>query len=327
MSRALFLSFAVLALSCSSKDDPAPATNDTGTTGDTGGDTATGGRKLDGEPAADNALDKTPDDLPVVLARTKAADGPQMDVPADFSCQGTTLPGTDGKPVERDFHTVELGGADTDRVPEVKFEVLFGNKYPGTADLSATSSKGTSDTDPTRGSVKLMAPSGNLAWHVLPSMGFYEIVVLDYSVDAPQLVVPVTAAPEGKVQVIETLVGGAGYTHTKGNNRFVVTVRDCNDRDLFGVHLSIEIDGKTAEVKEGSVRRSYFGDNKLPGNGKWSSRTGIVAFVNVPSSPKIRLVARARLTAGGAPEVVAMRPVPQLPDGIVTALVAPRIEP
>ena len=320
----LSLSLLGLTLSCSSSDTPS---NPTDAGADTVVTTDTGARKLDGEPAADVGLDPIPAELPVVMARTKASAGTQMDVPADFSCQGTPQSGSDGKPVERDYHTVELSGTDTDRVPGMKFEIFYGNKFPGTADLTATSSMGADAMDPTRGSVKLKTPAGNLAWHVVPSPGFFEVAVLDYSVDATQLIVPVTAAPESKVAVIETLVGGSAYTHTKGNNRYVVTVRDCNDLDLMGVHLSIEIDGKTAEVKEGGVRRSYFGDNRLPSTAKWTSRVGIVAFVGVKPSPKIRLVARARLTAGAAPEVVAMRPLPQLPDGIVTAIVAPQVEP
>lgn len=323
--RRIFL--ALLALSCSSKSDPPANTADTGAVTDSAITDTAGGRKLDGDPAADNAIDPAPADLPVVIARTKATPGPAADTKADFSCQGQPQLGGDGKPVERDFHTVELGGADTDRVPNVKFEISFVNKYPGTADLTLTSSMGTGDTDPTRGSVKAKTPAGNLTWHVLPATGFFEIVVLDYSVDADQLIVPVTAAPESKVAVIETLVGGSGYMHTKGNSRYVVTVRDCNDLDLYGVHLSLEVDGKTAEIKEGGVRRSYFGDNKLPSNAKFTSRTGIVAFVNVPSTDSLRLVARGRLTEGGPVEVLGMRKLPKLPDGIVTAIVAPQVEP
>lgn len=324
MRRFLLLSLLVGSLSCSSENTPAAndAGTDTGTTSD-----AAGGRKLDGEPAADVTPDPVPADLPVVMGRTKASAGAQMDVPADFSCQGTTQPPSDGKLVERDFHTVELAGGDTDRVPGVKFEILYGNKFPGTADQTATSSMGADAMDPTRGSVKLKTPGSNMAWHVLPSPGFFEVVVLDYSVDADQLIVPVTAAPDGKVAVIETLVGGSGYAHTPGNNRYVVTVRDCKDLDLMGVHLSLERDGKTAEVKEGGVRRSYFGDNKLPSNGKWTSRVGIVAFVGVAPASKLRLVARARLSPGAAPEVIAMRSLPALPDGIVTAIVGPQTEP
>jgi hypothetical protein len=327
MRALLLLTCSFLALSCSSKDDGPAATNDTGVA-DTATDSPTGGRKLDGDPAVDNsAIDPVPADLPVVLARTKASAGPQMDVPADFSCQGQPQPTVDTTLIERDFHTVELGGSDTDRVPNVKFEIFNVNKYPGTPTLTATSSAGADAMDPTRGSVKLKTATGNHAWHVFPQTGMFEIVVLDYSIDQTQLIVPVTAAPESKVAVIETLVGGSGYMFTPGNSRYVVTVRDCNDLDLMGVHVSIEVDGKVSDFKDGGVARSYFGDNKLPSNGKWTSRTGIVAFVNVPSAPKLRLVARARLSAGAAPEVVAMRTIPALPNGIVTGIVAPHLEP
>jgi hypothetical protein len=324
MRRALLV---LLALSCSSKSDPPANTADTGTTTDSVVSDTPGGRKLDGDPAADNAVDPTPMDIPVVVARTKATPGPATDVKPDFSCQGQTQMASDGKPVERDFHTVELSGTDADRVPSMKFEISFVNKYPAPVDLSLTSSAGTDAMDPTRGSVKAKTPGGNLTWHVLPATGYYEIVVLDYSVDADQLIVPVTAAPEAKVAVIEALVGGSGYSHTPGNSRFVVTVRDCQDFDVMGVQLSLEVDGKTAEVKEGGVRRSYFGDNRLPSTAKWTSRSGIVAFVGVPSTDNLRLVARGRLTEGGPIEVLAMRKMPKLPDGVVTAIVAPHVEP
>lgn len=86
----------------------------------------------------------------------------------------------------------------------------------------------------------------------------------------------------------------------------------------------LEIDGKVAKPsKSDGVRRSYFTDTEFPsGSAQWTSRSGVVGFIEMPAGAKaIRAVARG--IVDGQTKVLALRTIPLVADGVTTAKMFP----
>jgi hypothetical protein len=306
--RVAFVAALIGVAGCSDKNEAPPAAPDAATTtdavvSDTGG-----------EPAPlDPAADPPPTDLAVVVARA-----PDADVTPDFSCTGQPLPLARGAKGKRELRTIVLGGSDGERIPGLPFEVFLSNKLGGAPDLSLQSSE--------TGVVEAELAPGFLTYRTAKTADRLEYVAYD-------LVVPESAptyvwgAPIAMIESVEALMGGGNYARVAGSGRVVVTIADCKMQPIAGAHLALEVDGAVVPpVTTGAgPRRSYFGENQLPSPATWSSRSGVVTILDVPAKT-VRMVARVRTSEGAAPVAVAMRTVPVIADGIVTAFVSPWIE-
>ena len=304
-------------IGCGSAGDGGPAPGKGTPANDSGATTETG--TPGDEPAAEPTADPVPADLPALLARTADAD-----VAPDLSCVGQPLPLAVGAPVDREYHLIELGGDDTDRVGGLAVELFYGNDPSKAADVTATAKKGDDDKTKT-GVFQAATPSGFLAFHVPKAEGSYETTALDFDtrVEGPLLA---TVATNAKVDALSVLIGGSTWKPGPGLGRVVVRAVDCAGRPLAGAHVALQIDGVVAPIAakdEAGVRRSYFSDIELPSTAKWSSRSGIAAFLDVPHGKSIKLVVRGKVDATGAASVVAIREVPFLADGILTAKITP----
>ncbi len=320
----LFSCLAFVALSaCSSDSEPAaPAPGDAGS--DVAADVVTPPGTIDGDPALDPAADPPPATLPVVAA----FDG-SGDVAPDLSCGGQPMPDGTTSPAERELHFAQLGGTDADRVEEIPFDVFLGNRVTGAPDASGTSSKGSSASDPTRGTASVsLGAEGFVATRTAAATGYLETFQLDLWVpkDGPVLV---AATPESAIAATEVLIGGVGFTTAADRARVVVTVADCQRRPMSGVHVVLEVDGAVVPpvTSDVGLRRGYFGDTQLPDSAlTHTSRSGIVGFLDVPAK-SVRLVARGRKTADGPIEVLATRPLSPKAGAVTTALVSAFVEP
>jgi hypothetical protein len=107
----------------------------------------------------------------------------------------------------------------------------------------------------------------------------------------------------------------------------VVRAVDCKGNPLMNAHIAMEIDhvvtGIVSTTGATGIRRNYFGDNELPSPAKWSSHSGVAAFLDVPTGKSIRIVVRGKTADGTDVSVVAMRKVPVVADGVSTAKITP----
>jgi hypothetical protein len=305
------------AIGCSSAADAPPAK---GTPGTDAGTTLDTGSKPGENPAAEPVADPVPADLPALVARSADAD-----LAPDLSCAGKPLPVGSGTPVAREYHLVALGGDDSDRIGGLPIELFYGNDPTKTADVTATSKDDKEDKTNT-GRFEALTPSGFIAFHVPKATGSFETTALDFDtrVDGPLLA---TVATDDKVTALSLLIGGATWKAGPGLSRVVVRAVDCAGHPLAGAHVALQIDGVVSAIAttadDPGVRRSYFSDVELPSTAKWSSRSGVAAFLNVPNGKSIKLVVRGKVDAAGKVEVIAMRDVPFLADGVLTAKITP----
>jgi hypothetical protein len=267
--------------------------------------------------ALDPVDDPVPSGLPALSAHDKVKG---VDVTPDISCFNKPLEVAVGTPATREFHLIELGGADSDRVGDAKVDLFVGNQIGNMPDVSTMTKKG-EDMQST-GVFSAAVPAGFIAYRVNPGVGYVPVVGLDLEVPPTGAVLPAVPT-QSKVDVLSVLIGGSAYEPTKGAGRAVVRVKDCKLNALANVHLVLEADGKVRKPsKSDGLRRSYFGDSELPGTGEWTSRSGVVAFLEIPAGAKnVRLVARG--IVDGKPQVVAMRKIPLVADGLVAAKVMP----
>lgn len=268
---------------------------------------------------ADPIADPVPTNLPTLLAH-----GPDADIAPDLSCAGQPLPVTTSPLTQREFHLTELGGDDTARVGGLPVQLFFDNDPSHAADLTVTSGTAEGGDKKNVGVFEANTPSGFVAFHVAKTESYVETTALDLDLRgaAPFLA---TVAPQGTVSALSILIGGSSYTPVPGASRVVVRAVDCKGNPLAGAHVALEVDGVVTAIATGSadgIRRSYFGDTELPSDGKWTSRSGVAAFLDVPTGKSLRLVVRGN-SGSGAPTVVAMRKVPSVADGVVTAKISP----
>ncbi|MBI2389939.1 MAG: hypothetical protein HYV09_10135 [Deltaproteobacteria bacterium] len=313
---ALHSLLALVLLSGCSDDAATPANTDAGT--DTGNDSAvadTAGAKNDGEPPKDLSADPLPASMATAVG-FQPPSGP-ADQPLDLSCLGTPMPIATGAVVDRTVKTAELGDT-TALVPETDVEIFYANKLGGAADVTGKTAAGTAQL------AAKIAPGFFLAR--TKKSGLLETVAYDWWIDKEPVFTFAIAVP-AKVEALEALSGGVEFKREAGTSRLVVQVRDCKRNNVSNAHVVIEIGGKiVAPVTTGpGIYRNYLGDNELPSEAKVSSRSGVVAFLNVPASAPVRLIAYGKTAAGIVP--FAIRTLPPVADGVVTALVSPWIEP
>jgi hypothetical protein len=309
---ALVASLSFISVGCASADgSKTPATGDPAKTPvDTTPTT-------DPNAALDPVDDPVPSGLPELSAYSKESGG---DVMPDLSCFGKDLPVSTGAPADREFHLIELGGADADRVGDARVDLFVGNEIDNTPDASVMAKK-TEDKLGT-GVFNASVPTGWLAYKVAPAMGYVPIVGLDLEVPTTGAVLPAVPTEE-KVKLLSILIGGSSYEPTKGAGRAVVRIKDCALNALTNTHVVLEVDGKVRRPsKSEGLRRSYFSDTEFPGTSSWTTRSGVVAFLEIPPGAKaIRIVARGKV--GGVSKVIAMRKIPLVADGLVAAKVMP----
>lgn len=271
---------------------------------------------------ADPTADPVPADLPVLVAH--ATDG---DVAADLSCVGQPLPVATSPLTEQTFHLTELGGDDTARVGGLPVQIFYDNDPSHAPDTTPTSKDAKSaGTKENVGVFETNSPPGFIAFHVAKADGYVETTALDLDVRGTG---PFDAmvAPSGTVTALSILIGGSTYTPTPGAGRVVVRAVDCKGNPLMNTHIAMEIDhvvtGIVSTTGATGIRRNYFGDNELPSPAKWSSHSGVAAFLDVPTDKSVRLVVRGITANGAEPTVLAMRKVPVVADGVVTAKITP----
>lgn len=249
--------------------------------------------------------------------------GNRVDVPIDLSCIGNAFPANGPTATEREFHAVELGADDSARVANAKIELFYDNQLKPPADATIT----TPDGDATsKGLFRATVAPGWLAYRVTsPPEGYLPVYALDLEVPATGPVLPAIPAA-GTVEILSALIGPSGYAATKGTGRAVVRVMDCKYNQVQNAHVTIEIDGKSMSPKkaEGHIMRGYFTDADFPGTSSWTSRAGVVAFLEIPGTAKtIKVVARGKLD--GVERVIAVRTIPLLTDGVTTAKMFPYV--
>lgn len=285
---------------------------------DAGTDTAvadTGGSKNDGVPPTDVSADPAPTSMANAVG-FQPPSGP-ADLPLDLSCVGTAMPLAAGTTIDRTLKTTELGDP-TALVPETDVEIFTANKLGAAADLTGKSAAATAEI------AAKIAPGFFLAR--TRKSGLLETVAYDHWIDK-ETVFPLTIAVPTKIEALEALSGGADFKREPGTSRLVVQVRDCLRNNVTNAHVVIEIAGKVVKpVTTGAgIYRNYLGDNELPSSAAVTSRSGVVAFLNVPASAPVRFIAYAKTAAGVVP--IAIRTLPPVADGVVTALITPWIEP
>lgn len=294
-----------------------------GTTGPSTGDpnpTKPSGPTSDPNAPADPIADPVPSDIPVLAAHAIAGD-----VAPDLSCAGQPLPVTGAPLGQHEFHLTELGADDTARVGGLPVELFYDDDASHAADATYTA-KAKSDDKQSTGIFQANSPQGFIAFHVAKADGYVDTTSLDLDVrgEGPFLA---TVAPSGTVTALSILIGGSSYTPTPGAGRLVVRAVDCKGNPLVNAHVAMEVDGVVTALaikpNDTGIRRSYFGDAELPGPGKWSSHSGVVAFIDVPTGKSVRLVVRGKNADGTPASVIAMRKVPVVGDGVVTAKVTP----
>lgn len=308
------LALLVVVAGCSSDDSPAPAQNkDAGGDASVIGDTA--GLKNDGEPPKDIATDPPPGSIGDAVGREEPPGA--TDLPLDLSCMGTPMPIGTSAPTDRTAKTAELGDTMA-LVPETELELYYSNKLEGTPDVKVTTAATTADA-----MVKI--PSGFFLARTKKT-GQIETVAYDWWIDKEPGITFAIANPD-RVAALGALIGGAEYTHQAGSSRLVVVVKDCKQHDVANAHVVIEVGGKlVAPVTSGAgIRRNYFGDNELPGKGTTTSRSGVVAFLNVPATGPVRLIAYGK--TGGSVVPIGIRTLQPAADGVVTAYITPWNEP
>ncbi|MGZ3424367.1 MAG: hypothetical protein ACXWUG_12345 [Polyangiales bacterium] len=310
LALSVFLACSVAA--CSGTSEPTQSGDPTkpGPTTDPG--TKTGDPDAPLDPSTN---DPVPVDLPSLVAH--AASG--ADLAPDFSCAGKPMPVEHGATKDREFHLIELGGQDTDRVGDVPVELFFANKL-GKADASLMAPK--SDDATQNGLFHANTHGGFIGYRIAAQPGYVSIVGLDLDVPESGPVLPAVPTVD-RVKALSILIAGSAYDPTPGTGRVVVRIVDCNTNAVAGAHVTLEVDGKVVKPgKNDGVRRNYFSDSELPGDDTLTSRSGVVAFLEVPGDAKtIRVVARGKV--GSDTQVIAKRSVPLVADGVLTAKAAP----
>jgi hypothetical protein len=286
-----------------------PSSTNPGPTGPTG-------PTSDPNAPADPIADPIPADLPNLVAH-----GTDADVAPDLSCVGQSLPIATSPLTDKTFHLTELGGDDSARVGGLPVEIFYDNDPTHAADVTPTSGTGEN-----KGVFETKAPDGFIAFHFAKTDAYVETLALDLDLRgaAPY---DAMVAPSGTVTGLSLLIGGASYVPTPGAGRVVVRAVDCKGNPLMNAHIAMEIDhvvtGIVSTAGATGIRRNYFGDNELPSPAKWSSHSGVAAFLDVPTGKSIRIVVRGKTADGTDATVVAMRKVPVVADGVLTAKISP----
>ncbi len=310
----LLASASMLALACAGSD---------GTDGGPGTTPADNNPTTTTDPNAplDPVDDPIPAGLPVLAAYDKVTGA---EVAADVSCFSKPLEVAHGTAADREFHLIELGGQDGDRVGDAKVDLFLDNEVSPAPDATIMVKK-TEDKLGT-GVFSQSTRPGWIAYRVAPAAGYVPIIGLDLEVPESGPVQPAVPT-EDKVKALSMLIGGSTYTATRGAGRAVIRIMDCNYRTLSNTHVVLEIDGKVRRPsKSDGLRRSYFSDSEFPSAANWTSHSGVVAFLEIPAgATSIRAVARANVD--GQLKVVAIRKIPLVADGIAAAKVFPYTTP
>jgi hypothetical protein len=303
---------AALAAACSDDSSSTSSTTDAGRDVAVVADTA--GQKNDGVPPADVSADAPSASLADAVGRDPKTGA--TDLPIDLSCVGAPMPVKTGEATDRTVLTADLGD-DSTLVPETDVEIFYSNTLAGTADVTGKTAAMTAD-------MMAKITPGFFAVRT-KKMGRIETVAYDWWLEGPKVTFA-TAHPD-KLAGLQVLIGGADFVPAAGTTRLVVRVKDCKQQDVANAHVVVEVDGKiVAPVTKGEgIRRNYFSDSELPSKGTETSRAGIAAFLNVPATSPVRVIAYGKVAGAVVP--LAIRPLKPVADGIVTAYITPWVEP
>jgi hypothetical protein len=320
---AVFASLAALTLlACGGTDGGSASGQPSPDAGPAKPDTAPDSASAPASPDPSEPANATEDPIPAAIPPL-AAFGNRVDQPIDLSCVGNAFPANGTAATDREFHAVELGADDSARVANAKIELFYDNQLKPPADVTITSPDGDATT---KGLFHATVAPGWIAYRVVaPLEGYLPIYALDLEVPATGPVLPAIPAA-GTVEILSALIGPSGYVATKGAGRAVVRVVDCKYNQVQNAHVTIVVDGKSQSPKKaaGSILRGYFTDAEFPGTAAWTSRSGVVAFLEIPGTAKtIKVVARGMID--GVERVIAVRTIPLLVDGVTTAKMFPYV--
>jgi hypothetical protein len=292
------LSLVALTLqACGSDGDDTPAT-----TADAGKDTKT---------PADTAPPTLDKEL-MVLNKEK------VDIPADLSCLGKG-PADGGVPdaggpmvgdlVDVKFKVLEFGGGGSDIVVNAAVDLFYANTLgAGTADVSGT----TGNADPNRGLVTLKIPFGKqFTYRVNANDNLRAFVYFDSDpVTNPTGTYELTAITKSKYdQFALAITGQTGFVTAAGTGIYSARVLDCQGREVSNAIVDI-VDAATGTplptgTGEADLRPvHYLSDADLPSTGRyWTSRSGLIAAINVPQTATKKTKAVARGLFGGSKDI------------------------
>jgi hypothetical protein len=274
--------------------------------------------------AAAPLADPIPPALPPMTAWDATANA---DVTPDLGCGGITIPVGDALST-RDFKLISLGGATTDVVAGAPVQLFYSNDVQQLASVTTTTSAADSLAP---GTFTAMTPSAFIATHVPPIASYLDSYQLDVDT-RPAGTIILNVASADRVNLLTTIIGGATFGHAAGTNRYVVRAVDCQQRPLTNVHVSLEVAGVVTSIAtpgvSSGVVRSYFDASEIPSQlFPWTSRSGLVAFLEVPAGVSLRLAMWGKLDASSQATAVGTRVLPSLPDAIVTGKLTPYRQP
>jgi len=265
---------------------------------------------------------KTDSGPPPLTKELQVLDKDKVDVPADLSCMG--MPPADsgvgdaggdagpapGDVVDVTFKVVEFGGGGSDVVVNAVVDLFYANTLGDGAMPSATGTTGS--MDPTRGLVTMKIPFGKpFTYRVNPNDALRAFVYFDSDpVTKTTGNYELTAITKSKYdQFALAITGKTGFLTAAGTGIYSARVVDCQDRNISAAIVEI-VDAATGTPLatgpgDGDLKPiHYLSDNDLPSTGLyWTSRSGLVAAINVPETKTKKLKAIAKGLYGGSKEV------------------------
>lgn len=287
-----------------------------------GGDTATpadtASADSDTEAATDGDVEADVDATPDVASETSSDVG----APADSG------PPALGTLVEEQLDLIAFGTGGADKLPNQLIDVYYSNSFSGPPDLSGVASDST-------GVVRVVLPYGmRVGYHVRKND-----VLSDYW-ELDDLHVPVPPATRTYWQGITTakfqdlslaVTGDKNYVQPPGTGIIAARVVDCDHRYLRNAVIELrDMSGGPPGVpvafdkcSSGKPCLVYLSDAELPAqSATWTSRSGLVALINVPTTKPMRLVAIG-YNADGSSREVGHRDLEPKEGVIVTHFVEP----
>jgi hypothetical protein len=278
-----------------------------------GGSDDTGNNNPTTDAGKDTAVADTGPKLPTTSL--KVLNSMKEDVDADLSCMGKGGPdsGLDpdagamsGDMIDQSFKVLEFGGGGSDIVVGANVDLFYKN----TLTMGEPEVKGVTDD---KGLVTLKVPfNTRFTYRVNPNMNLRTFVYFDSDqIKKLGSTYELTAITKSKYdQFALAITGKTGFLTADGTGIYSARVTDCQDRNIQFAIVEI-VDAATGTALPTGPGDTdlkpvhYLSDNDLPSVDRyWSSRSGLVAAINVPqTSASKKLKAVAKGIYGGSTEI------------------------
>lgn len=304
-------------------DDPAPADDSAVDPVDTGA------AEADAEPPRPTVRDTTGADVPADFSCAGKRDGGVPDAaPSDAPFEGGTPTAGQLAPTSMELFAF---GEGTTHLAGAEVQLFYGNSFKGAADLTGVVSDGS-------GLATALMPAGwQIAYRIVPkdtgtaSTSFVSYYELDQLVPTtPGAKMPFFGMTKAKYQDLAlALAGQRDYAIPAGTGIIAARVTDCQRRYVRNVSVELVDVTEATPTPVTFVKDClagpcvlYLSDLELPSPATTTSRQGLVALVNIPSSRKLRLVAHGYVN-GDANATVASRDVEMVDQAITTLFAQP----